>query len=379
MNRSNLDPAQKPAINLYSDTQTEPSVGMREAMAKAQVGDEQFGTDPTEHALCERVADLLGQQAAMLLPSGTMANLVATLVHCRPGDEMIAEASSHIVSLEGAGMAAVGGTQVRVIDGDRGRFSADQLHEAVRAPNRYRPRTRMVAMEQTTNLGGGAIWPLSQFEEVVQAASDYGLAVHLDGARLLNATVASGVEPSQLGRRCDSIWIDLTKGLGCPVGAVLAGSTVFIEAAWQWKQRLGGAMRQSGVLAAAGIYALDHNVSRLAEDHANARLLAQSIAEMPAFQLNPSEVESNIVLAKLDERLCIERFTSALRDRGVSVSTFPGRRIRLITHLDIDEDDIRETARILEQVSAEQMSPRINENDVSALRSTRSSPARSSE
>ena len=327
-------------INLYSDTQTEPTPGMREAMAAASVGDEQFGRDPTVNALCERVAALLGHERAVFLPSGTMANLISILVHCRPGDELIAEASSHIVSLEGAGAAAIAGIQARPISGQGGVFDAQTLGDAVRAPNRYRPRSALVTIENTTNLGGGRPWPVETFDATVDAARGHGLRVHLDGARLMNAAVAEGVPPARYGAACDSAWIALTKGLGCPVGAVLVGSAAFIDAAWQWKQRLGGAMRQAGVLAAAGLHALDTQMDRLAEDHRNAKHLASGLAGIAPFVCDPGAVETNIVIAQLPSDAHVSRLATRLLEDGVRVSAFPGGRMRLVTHFGIAREDV---------------------------------------
>ena len=251
-------------IDLISDTSTRPTPAMRRAMAEAPVGDEQRGEDPSVDRLCARVADLLGKQAAMFLPSGTMCNQIAILVHCRPGDEIIAAADSHIVGSEGAGAAALAGSYVRPVACARGIFSGDDVTAAVRAAKPKSPRSRLVEVEQTNNRGGGAIWPLEAIESVGRAAHAHGLDLHMDGARLMNAAVASGISARAYAAPVDSVWLDLSKGLGCPVGGVLAGSSAFVEAAWVWKHRLGGAMRQAGVLAAAGLHALDHRPSRRA-------------------------------------------------------------------------------------------------------------------
>ena len=232
----------EPTINLYSDTQTRPGAEMRRAMAEAEVGDEQHGLDPTVNRLCASVAELLGKEAAMFLPSGTMCNEIAIAVHCRGGDEIYAHESSHIINFEGGGPSALAGASLFPLDGERGMYSAQTLAAAIRAPNnRYAPRPRLVVVEQTANMGGGSVWPLEQVISVAAQASERGLALHMDGARLLNAVVASGVEAAALCAPFDSCWIDLSKGLGCPMGGVLAGSREFIDAAWWWKQRMGGA------------------------------------------------------------------------------------------------------------------------------------------
>lgn len=326
-------------INLYSDTQTQPTAQMRAAIAAAPVGDEQRGEDPSVNALCDRVATLLGQPAAVFMPSGTMCNELAIRVHCVPGDEVIAEASSHIIGFEGGGPAALSGVMVRPVEGDRGFYSPAQLEAAIRPLTRYAPRTALVALEQTANMAGGTVWPLDRFRAVVAAARTHGLPVHVDGARLLNACVASGHSAADFGREVDSIWIDLSKGLGCPVGAVLAGSAAFIDAVWRWKQRIGGAMRQAGILAAAGSYALDHHVERLSIDHDNARCLAEGAAGLPGVEVDPGRVETNMVFLRLPAggaaALC-----AAMEEEGIRLGAMDDHTIRAVTHLDVDGNDI---------------------------------------
>ena len=231
----------------------------------------------------------------MFLPSGTMCNQIALLVHCRPGDEVIAADVAHIFTSEAGGGSALAGAQTWPLATKRGIFTAAAVDAAVRDVNRHSPRSRLLAVEQTVNRAGGAIWPLEAIEEVAGAARRHGLAMHMDGARILNAVVASGVAAQRMAAPCDSVWLDLSKGLGCPVGGVLAGSKAFIDEAWRWKHRLGGALRQSGMLAAAGLYALDHNVERLAEDHGNARRLAEMLGNLAGIRIMNPEVETNIV------------------------------------------------------------------------------------
>jgi threonine aldolase len=342
-------------IDLYSDTQTRPTAGMRKAMAEAPVGDEQKGEDPTTRALEERVAALLGKEAAVFLPSGTMCNQIAILVHCRPGDEVIAPEVAHILNFEAAGGAALAGAQSRTVPAERGIFTAAAVTAALRDPAfRHHPRSRLVALEQTANLGGGAVWPMAAIESVSKAARAAGLAVHMDGARILNAVAASGVPASRMGAHVDSLWLDLSKGLGCPVGAVLAGSTDFIGEAWWWKHRLGGAMRQSGILAAAGLYALDHHVERLAEDHANARRFARLAAEIPGVDLVYGEPETNIVFLDVSGtgRSAAE-VSAALMKKGVRIGgSLSGGRMRALTHLDVGLADVETAARRLREVVA---------------------------
>jgi threonine aldolase len=315
---------------------------MREAMARAEVGDEAAFEDPTVNALCERVAALLGKEAAVFLPSGTMANQVAIAVHCRPGDEIVCDRTSHILCYEAGGLAANAGANAWPIDGARGLFTAGQVRAAVRMPMKHVPLQRLLAVEQTSNLGGGAVWPLAQLREVCAVAREQDMATHLDGARLMNAVVASGVSAAEQCATFDSAWIDFSKGLGAPIGAALAGSKAFIKEAWRAKHRFGGAMRQAGIVAAAALYALDHHVDRLAEDHANAKRLAQGIAGLPGVSVDVAGVETNLVYfelgadAKMDAVACCE----ALKARGVRMGAMGPRLVRAVTHLDVDRAGI---------------------------------------
>src|SRR5882672_3268754 len=265
-------------VDLASDTVTRPTADMRRFMCDAEVGDEQKFEDPTVNLLCEMVAELLGKEAAVFLPSGTMCNEIALRVHARPGEEVIAHATAHPIHFETGGPGALAGVNMRSIDGPRGQYDAAAVEAAVRPPYRHFPRSRLLWVEQTSNLGGGSIWPLARINEVTAAARRHGLSTHLDGARLMNAVVASGVAARDFAAPFDSAWIDFTKGLGAPVGAALAGSREFITEAWRLKQQMGGAMRQAGIIAAGGVYALRHHVKRLAEDHANAKRLAEGLA-----------------------------------------------------------------------------------------------------
>ena len=329
-------------VNLYSDTQTLPSEGMRAAMAAAEVGDEQRRSDPTVNALQERVAELLGHEAGLFLPSGTMCNAIAIRLHIRPlGDEMYLHRYAHPVIAEAGGPAALGGAMVAYLDGDGGMFDAAALQAALRDPgDRHQPRSRLVAVEQTTNVSGGRVWPLAKIEEVLAVAAAHGLRTHLDGARLLNATVASGVAAAEYARGFDTAWLDFSKGLGAPVGACLVGSAELIEEAWRHKQMLGGAMRQAGIVAAGALYALDHNVERLAEDHANARFLAEALARIDGVAIDPSTVESNIVLFWVGDA---GGLVEALPEHGVEMSQI-GPFVRAVTHLDVDRAGVERAA-----------------------------------
>jgi threonine aldolase len=283
-------------VNLYSDTQTRPTSAMRHAMAEAEVGDEQRFEDPQVTELCSRVAALLGFEAAVFLPSGTMCNEIAFRLHIRPGgDEAILHRLSHPIIAE----------------------------------------------------AGGRVWPLEQLRDVVGVAKEAGLRLHMDGARLMNAVVASGVPAAEMTRGFDTAWLDFTKGLGAPVGACLAGSAELIEEAWRYKQMLGGAMRQAGIVAAGALYALDHHVDRLADDHALARELARGLAELPGVTIDPDAVETNIVIFEHDEP---ERLCASLQEHGVLMGAVGGRRVRAVTHLDVDADGIRTALNALERV-----------------------------
>ncbi len=322
-------------IDFASDTKTRPTAGMRAAMAAAEVGDERANEDPTVNRLNARCAELLGKEEAVFLPSGTMANEIALAVHCRPGEEVICDATSHIIGFEGGGPAALAGVMIQPLPGRRGIFSAEQLRSALRPDRPYAPRQRLVAVEQTSNLGGGAVWPLATLEAVADVARSAGLSRHMDGARLMNACVASGIDAAAYARPFDSVWIDFSKGLGAPGGAVLAGSQAFCTEAFRLKLRWGGAMRQSGVIAAGCEYALDHQVERLAEDHANARRLAAGLAGLDGIVIDPAEVETNLVYFDVVGRSAAA-FTAALLAEGVRMTEMGSTRVRAVTHLDVD-------------------------------------------
>jgi threonine aldolase len=328
-------------INLYSDTQTRPDEAMRQAMANAEVGDEQRGLDPTVNALCEEVAELLGKEAAVFLPSGSMCNQIAVRLHIRPlGDEMYLHRLAHPVNAESGGAAAISGAMVMPLEGEGGKFTGDALRAQMRDPaDRHEPRSRLVMVEQTTNLGGGRVWPLAEIEDVLEVAKEFGLRTHLDGARLLNATVASGESAATYAAGFETAWIDFSKGLGAPIGACLAGSDELIEEAWRYKQMLGGSMRQAGFAAAAARYGLQHNVERLADDHANAKFLAEGLAEIDGVEIDPSTVETNIVIFDVADATGLH---DKLKAAGVETSLLEGR-VRMVTHLDVDRAGI-ETA-----------------------------------
>jgi threonine aldolase len=333
-------------IDLFSDTKTRPTAAMRAAMAAAEVGDEAAFEDPTVNALCARVAELLGKEAALFAPSGTQCNQIALAVLGRPGEEVVCDRTAHIACFEAGGVGANAGLNLLTLDGDRGRFSAEQLRAALRTPMRHAPRQTVLSVEQTSNLGGGAVWSQAALADVCTIARERGMATHMDGARLLNAVVASGVAAAEQARDFDSVWIDFSKGLGAPVGAALAGSREFIERAWVVKQRLGGAMRQAGIVAAGALHALDHHVERLADDHRRARRLADGLATLPGLVLDPATVETNIVFFTVDSARAgcdAPELSRRVATRGVRIGAFDATTLRAVTHLDVDDAGI-ETA-----------------------------------
>jgi len=328
-------------IDLYSDTVTRPTEGMRQAIANAVVGDEQRDEDPTTNALQERVAEILGKEKALFLPSATMANAIATRLHTRPGEAVILEAEAHLLSSETGGMAVHSGVIPRIVVTERGHFTPEQVEVELQRPNNYRPRTTMVECEQTHNARGGTVWPLEQLQAVGQFAHEHGMKTHLDGARLFNACVASGVPAADYCAPFDTVTLCLSKGLGAPAGALLAGTSEARAEARVLKQQFGGSLRQSGILAAAGLYALAHHVDRLAEDHANAARLAELLADVPGFEVEP--VETNMVFVDISATgLTSLEMRPRLRRAGVGVSASARHRIRLVTHLDVGPADVDE-------------------------------------
>ena len=314
---------------------------MREAMAYAPVGDDQRGEDPTVNALQERAADLLGFEAALFLPSSTMANQIAIKTHTQPGDEVICHAGAHIRKYEGGGPAVLSGVLLCPLPGERGIFTAAQVEAAVHPDDPHFARTRLVSVENTHNGAGGCVWTPADLAPVVAASRQHGLKTHLDGSRLLNAAVAIGIPPADLTRGFDTVTLCLSKGLGAPVGAILAGSRETIHAARRWKHVFGGAMRQAGIVAAGGLYALDHHIERLQEDHDNARLLAQGLAQIPGVRLDPAP-ETNLVFFDISGTGLLD--TDAryrLEARGVRASG-SGSRLRFVTHLDISREQIHQ-------------------------------------
>jgi len=338
-----------PAIDLRSDTVTRPTDAMRAAMAAAPVGDDQYGEDPSVLRLQEQVAQLLGKEAALLVPTGTMANQLALKLYCRPGDDVIVGVESHAAWHETGAAAAVAGVQLTAIGAD-GRFTADELVAAIRRRGHLLyPPTTLVEVEDTHNRKGGLVWDRAELERIGAAARQHGVASYLDGARLLNAAVARGDDPATLAAPFDLVSIALSKGLGCPVGSVLAGSRDDIAALMRYRRMLGGAMRQSGVLAAAGVYALEHHVERLAEDHVNARLIGGRLFGCAGVEIDIEALETNIVVFGVADAAAV---VARAAERRVLVMAFGPRTVRAVTHLDVSREDCRLAADVLAEAVA---------------------------
>jgi threonine aldolase len=336
-------------LDFRSDTVTRPSPEMRRAMADAEVGDDAYGEDPTVRRLEERCAELLGLPAGVFVTSGTQANQIAIGLHCRPGDEVLAEASSHCIQYEGGGMSGLWGAQPCPIASERGILSPEAVRGALRPRNEHYPKSALLCLENTHNRGGGSVWPLQQFGQVVRVAREHRLFVHLDGARLFNAQAASGTPVSAYAGLTDTTSICLSKGLGAPVGSVLCGSRERMREARRLRLRLGGGMRQAGILAAAGLYALEHNIERLPDDHALARKLAEGLREIAGVEVDLSRVETNIVFA--DFPLAGPEAVGKLRKAGILVNAEGSRAnsLRWVCHLDVTEADVREALGRLPQ------------------------------
>ena len=332
-------------IDLRSDTITQPTDGMRQAMAKAQVGDDVFGDDPTVNALQDRVADIFNKQAALFVPSGTMANQISIRAHTQPGDEIICHRNSHVYIYEAGAPAAISGCSMALLDGERGIFNAEDVCQARRADDQHFPRSSLVVVENTNNRGGGSIWPLHHIAAIQHTAAELDLRMHLDGARIMNACVATGTSPAQYAQHFDSLSLCFSKGLGAPVGSAIAGSRQFIAKAHRIRKMLGGAMRQAGILAAAANYALEHNIARLADDHRNAAMLAQLLRSCP--QLSVIEPETNLLYFDVDPDWgTAEKLQTAVQNEGLLFLAVGKQRIRAVTHLHITENDVDRAAKI---------------------------------
>ena len=341
-------------IDLRSDTVTKPTTEMRAAMAAAEVGDDVFLDDPTVNHLQMRAAQIFRKEAALFVPSGTMGNQIAINIHTRPGQEVITEAHAHIFEFEMAAMAAISGVQARPVPTPEGILDWDRIQGAIRPKIYYRAQTGLIALENTNNMAGGTIYTKNQIDDICDRAHAVRLPVHLDGARIFNAATALNTDVATLTQSCDSVMFCLSKGLAAPVGSMLAGSREFIERARSVRKMLGGGMRQVGVLAAAGLIALEKMPGRLKEDHRNARLMAELLSEAPALDVQPEKVQTNILMVGVSRTgFDSEGLAAVLKENGILVSLLDPGRIRLVTHNDVDEEQIRLTAGIIKKVIGE--------------------------
>jgi len=341
-----------PIIDLRSDTVTKPTAAMRKAMAQAEVGDDVYGEDPTVNKLQETAAALLGKKAALFVPSGTMANQLAIRVHTQPGQEVIAESKAHIVRYEQGAAGALAGVQLHWVVGARGLMGAEQIEGAIRPKDAHTIQTALICIENTHNSGGGTIYPLATIERIRAVASAHRLPMHLDGARLLNAVTATTLPPASYAQHFETVSLCLSKGLGAPAGSLLLSNDLsLIEKARRFRRMYGGAMRQAGILAAAGLYALEHHVDRLKEDHDNAKRLARKLQQIAAVTINPQHVETNIVIFDvLGHRLAPSALVAALKQEGVLLNSIGGATFRAVTHLDVSTAAIDQAVDVLARV-----------------------------
>jgi threonine aldolase len=354
-------------LDFRSDTVTKPTKAMRRAMAEAEVGDDVFGEDPTVNRLQERVAELLGKEAAVYVPSGSMSNQVGVRLHCSPGDEFICEAGCHIYNYEQGAFAQLSGIVARTVNGEYGVLLPEQLRDLIRPDNEHLVRTRLMCLENTHNRGSGRIQPYDVVAAICDWAHENGLRTHLDGARLFNAAVASGIAADRWARHFDTVSVCFSKGLGAPVGSALAGPRDLMVLARRHRKLFGGTMRQAGVIAAGALYALDHHIDRLAEDHANAQRLAEIIRSIDEFELRPPKVDTNIVIFAVDPKLgTATEFATALKERGLLVLSVGPQLIRAVTHLDVNSDDVERAGEILRETvrTASHGSGRVSEEAV---------------
>jgi threonine aldolase len=341
-------------IDLRSDTVTRPSPGMRAAMAAADVGDDVFGEDPTVNRLEERIADMLGKEAAMYVPSGTMGNQIGLRVHCQAGDEFLCETNCHILCYEQAAYAQLFGIAAQPVEGEHGVLRVEQLMGRIRPDNIHCPRSRLVCLENTHNRGAGRVQPYDAVVEICGWAADNRLARHLDGARLFNAVVATGISAADWAGHFDTVSVCFSKGLGAPVGSALCGPDHLIRQARRHRKALGGAMRQAGMIAAGALYALEHNIERLAEDHKHAQIIAEAVRHSPGLRLDPDFIDTNIVIFEIDPELgTAAAFSARLRDQGVWMNATAPQRMRAVTHLDVSREQVQHAAKILQETAAE--------------------------
>lgn len=337
-------------INLISDTVTIPTPEMLEAMMHAEVGDDVFNADPTAIILQQKIAKLFGKEAALFFPSGTMTNQTAIKIHTQPGEQMICDKWAHVYNFEGGGAAFNSGISCCLLDGNRGMFTAEQVKAAINDPNNiHLAKTSLVAVENTTNKGGGACWDIEELKKIKQVCKENNLAFHLDGARLFNALVAKKESPKQYGELFDTISICLSKGLGAPIGSLLLGSEAHIKKAYRIRKLFGGAMRQVGYLAAAGIYALDHNIERLAIDHLHAKKIGEALKKS-SYVSKVEPVETNIIIFNLDKLVNENDFMQALKDKNILISSMGSGKLRIVTHLAVTFDMVEKTIQVIENL-----------------------------
>ena len=335
-------------LDYRSDTVTRPTPPMRQAIAEAEVGDDVFSDDPSINRLQERIAALLGKESALFVPSGTMSNQLGVLVHCEPGDEFLCETGCHIYNYEQGAFAQLGGIVARTIDGEGGLLDVEQLTDKIRPPNAHLVRTRLMCLENTHNMAGGRIHPYEQVARICEWAHEQGLVCHLDGARLMNAVVASEVSAADWAKHFDSVSVCFSKGLGAPVGSALVGNRQLIERAHRKRKMLGGGMRQAGLLAAAADYAIQNHIERLEEDHRHAQKLAAGLAAIDGINLTPSKPETNIVIFQIDPKIgAAENLVEELARDGVRMLAVAAQRIRAVTHLDVPESEVENALRIV--------------------------------
>ena len=340
-------------IDMRSDTVTRPTPAMREAMLRAEVGDDVMAEDPTINALQERVAALFGKEAALFVSSGTQANQISIKAYTQPGDEVIADAICHPVRSELGASALISGVQVAMIPTVRGVYTREAAAKLIRADHWMQPKTSLLWVENTHNAGGGTVFPLEALDGLRALSNERGIPLHIDGARIFNAVVASGIAPAEWGRRCDSLSFCLSKGLGCPVGSMLMGTREFIKRARRLRQIYGGGWRQAGILAAAGLHALDHHVERMAEDHANAKWFAERVSAMQGVELVYADTQTNLVFLDVaPSGLAAETVSQRLRERGVALAMRGGTTFRAVTHLDVTRADVEQAATALQEALA---------------------------
>lgn len=339
-------------IDLRSDTVTRPTPEMRRAMAEAEVGDDVIDIDPSVEKLQNLTAEILGKEAALFMPSGSMTNQIAIRLHCQPGDEFICEADCHVYNYEQAAFAQLSGVVARTVQGHHGILRLEQLQGLIRPINDHLVRTKLVCLENTHNRGGGTIQPYDEVEAICNWAHKHGLATHLDGARLFNAVAATGIDAKTWASGFDSVSVCFSKGLGAPVGSALAGSAEFIKRARRARKLFGGGMRQAGIIAAGALYGLIHHRDRLIEDHQHAQILAEAIRECPGLELSPDRVETNILIFRVSEELgTAGEFVAQLHSQGLRVLPISPQQIRIVTHLDVSEAEIRQAAEIIQQTA----------------------------